>query len=497
MKKTLYIDSLAGRTKFALCEDGEMVEFRLERDSASKIVGNIYKGRVKNVVMGMEAAFVDIGLKRNGYLYMGDTLVDKEDLKEAEIKTGLSLREGDEVLVQVVKDEIGTKGARVTLNLSVPGRLLVYMPTIDYVGISKKITDEARRAELEAFVAKLAPKGSGFVVRTAAEHAEEGELRRDAERLVRMWRTIEKRAQRAPVPSVVHYESDLATRVIRDMYSEDIDEIITGTDELYRFFVEAVALFSNRKNVVKRYEGPRDMFWHFNLNRDIRRQMDRKVVMKNGSYLVIDRTEALTVIDVNTGRYVGTENLEETVVTTNLLAADEIARQLRLRNIGGIIVCDFIDMEREDHRRQVLERLEQAFREDRVRTNIVGMTGLGLVEITRKKTCKDNENLLLQECPYCKGAGRVPSNDFLCQQIRAELVDLFLNGTVEVVTLTVHPNLAETLYHSRELSNHIQTVWADKRIYVLPDPNLRVQDYRIMPSSQKIVTLPEHARLLY
>ena len=497
MKKILYVDSMPGRTRYALCEDGEMLEFSIERDSAKKIVGNIYKGRVKNVVAGMGAAFVDVGLARNGFLYMGETLVDKEDLRSAEISQGLNLKEGDTVMVQVVKDEIGTKGARVTTNISLPGRLLVFMPNIRYVGISKKITDESRRAELSEFVEKLCPKGAGFVVRTAAEHAQACEIEADAKRLVRQWRNIEKKFDRASVPEVVHTESDLASRIVRDLYSEDIEEIVTGNEKLFRFFEDALAGVTDRRNVVKLYQGERDMFAYYHLQERVGELLERKVVMKNGSYLIIDRTEALTVIDVNTGRYVGTDRLEETVLTTNLLAADEIARQLRLRNIGGIIVCDFIDMDREEHREAVLERLSQALREDRIKTNVVGMTGLGLVEITRKKTRNDNESILLQQCPYCKGAGRLPSDEYMVQKIRSELLDLFLDEKVQVALLYVHPAFAEMLYRSREVSEDVQTLWANRRIYLIPDEKLHIQEYRLMPSSQKIVTLPDHARMLY
>lgn len=497
MKKVLYIDSMPGRTRYALCEDGEMLEFSVERDSAKKIVGNIYKGRVKNVVMGMEAAFVDVGLERNGFLYMGETLVDKEDLRSAEITAGLNLKEGDTVMVQVVKDEIGTKGARVTMNVSLPGRLLVFMPTISYVGISKKITDEPRRNELSAQVTALCPKGTGFVVRTAAEHASASEIEADARRLIRQWRAIEKKFARAPVPSVVHAESNLASRIVRDLYSEDIAEIVTGDEKLFHFFEDALVGVTDRKNVVRLYEGDRDMFAHYRLQESIGKLLERKVVMKNGSYLIIDRTEALTVIDVNTGRYVGTDRLEETVLTTNLLAAEEIARQLRLRNIGGIIICDFIDMEQEEHRTAVLARLAETLKEDRIKTNVVGMTGLGLVEITRKKTRNDNDSILLQQCPYCKGAGRLPSNEFMTQKIRSELVDLFLDERIQVAMLTVHPSLAEVLYRSREVSEDIQTLWHDRRIYVIADEKMPIQEYRIMPSAQKIVTLPENAKMLY
>ena len=488
---------MPGRTRYALCEDGEMLEYSVERDNARKIVGNIFKGRIKNVVMGMEAAFVDIGIDRNGFLYMGETLVDKEVLRSAEITAGLNLKEGDVVMVQVVKDEIGSKGARVTMNISLPGRLLVFMPTISYVGISKKITDEARRAELLAQVSALCPKKTGFVVRTAAEHASKAEIEADAKLLIRQWRAIEKRYEQAPVPSVVHAESDLATRLVRDLYSEDIGEIVTGNEKLYRFFEDALAGVTDRKNVVRLYKGDRDMFAYYHLQDDIVKLLERKVVMKNGSYLIIDRTEALTVIDVNTGRYIGHDRLEETVLTTNLLAADEIARQLRLRNIGGIIVCDFIDMDRDEHRTAVLERLSQALKADRIKTNVVGMTGLGLVEITRKKTRNDNDSILLQQCPYCKGAGRLPSNEFITQKIRSELVDLFLDEHVLVAMLYVHPTLAEVLYRAREVSEDVQTLWKDRRIYVIPDEKMHIQDYRILPSSQKIVTLPDNAKMLY
>lgn len=497
MSKNLYISVFQKRARVALTEDGELIEFHVERGSWEKIVGNIYRGRVMNVLSGMQAAFVNIGLSKNAFLYLGERSAEREEIPFDENRT-LSVRTGDEVMVQVVKDECGSKGARVTTDISLPGRLLVLMPSVDYVGVSRKITDPAVRERLFDFVSRNKPVDMGFVVRTAAATASEQDIRADMDFLIQSWENIRSRYERADVAQAVHAEGDLIFRTMRDIYQEDIEHVYVNDRTAFEEVSAMIRRMTpGRKDVAVFFDQEEDIFDRFRLVPQIDRMLDKKVRLKNGAYLIIDKTEALTIIDINTGHYVGDSNLEETVFNTNILAAQEIAKQIRLRNIGGIIICDFIDMIEESHRDKVLEVLGRCLAKDRVRTSLLGMTGLGLVEITRKKTRNQISLVLQQQCPYCEGEGQISSNDYISYKIRADLLRHFLDPSITGAVVYVNPMLSDYFMRQRYFSNDVETRWSNRRIYIVNQPDRHPEKFEIRYMNTKIFDLPERAYLLY
>lgn len=494
--KRILIDVHPGSTKVCIVKDNLLEEFWVERKSINKLVGNIYKGKVMNVLPGMQAAFVNIGLERNAFLYAGDIVIDGEKLEGAE-QLKINLRAGDSVLCQVEKDQFGTKGARITTNITLPGRVLVYMPQIDYVGVSHKITDEKTKERLVRLAEEIKPEGCGVILRTQAQFCDEDELRAEMKELVTQWEKIKEDTLKKPAGTLVYKEQDLAIRAVRDMLA-DVDEVVINDEKLYREFKKSFPYVEKqRPDIFKFYNGAKDLLQNYDLSEQIDALLKRKVVLKNGAYLIIDRTEALTVIDVNTGKFVGNKNLEETVFETNRIAAIEIARQLRLRNIGGIVVIDFIDMEEPEHREKVLEVLGKELEKDRVKTSLVGLTALGLVELTRKKTRSMIETVMLQPCPYCNGDGYVYGDEHMIMKIRAAITQVFEGISAKAVVVTVAPSLFNKMFSLRYLEKECQTVWKDKRIYVIPDPSMHIEKYKIQSLNSAILDLPDNARMLY
>lgn len=494
--KRILIDVHPGSTKVCIVKDNLLEEFWVERKSINKLVGNIYKGKVMNVLPGMQAAFVNIGLERNAFLYAGDIVIDGEKLEGAE-QLKINLRAGDSVLCQVEKDQFGTKGARITTNITLPGRVLVYMPQIDYVGVSHKITDEKTKERLVKLAEEIKPEGCGVILRTQAQFCDEDELRAEMKELVSLWEKIKEDTLKKPAGTLVYKEQDLAIRAVRDMLA-DVDEVVINDEKLYKEFNKSFPYVEKlRPDIFKFYNGAKDLLQNYELSEQIDALLKRKVVLKNGAYLIIDRTEALTVIDVNTGKFVGNKNLEETVFETNKIAAVEIARQLRLRNIGGIVVIDFIDMEEPEHREKVLEVLGKELEKDRVKTSLVGLTALGLVELTRKKTRSMIETVMLQPCPYCNGDGYVYGDEHMIMKIRAAITQVFEGISAKAVVVTVAPSLFNKMFSLRYLEKECQTVWKDKRIYVIPDPAMHIEKYKIQTLNSAILDLPDNARMLY
>ena len=494
--KRILIDVHPGSTKVCIVKDNLLEEFWVERKSINKLVGNIYKGKVMNVLPGMQAAFVNIGLERNAFLYAGDIVIDGEKLEGAE-QLKINLRAGDSVLCQVEKDQFGTKGARITTNITLPGRVLVYMPQIDYVEVSHKITHEKTKERLVKLAEEIKPEGCGVILRTQAQFCDEDELRAEMKELVSLWEKIKEDTLKKPAGTLVYKEQDLAIRAVRDMLA-DVDEVVINDEKLYKEFKKSFPYVEKlRPDIFKFYNGAKDLLQNYELSEQIDALLKRKVVLKNGAYLIIDRTEALTVIDVNTGKFVGNKNLEETVFETNKIAAVEIARQLRLRNIGGIVVIDFIDMEEPEHREKVLEVLGKELEKDRVKTSLVGLTALGLVELTRKKTRSMIETVMLQPCPYCNGDGYVYGDEHMIMKIRAAITQVFEGISAKAVVVTVAPSLFNKMFSLRYLEKECQTVWKDKRIYVIPDPAMHIEKYKIQTLNSAILDLPDNARMLY
>ncbi|MDB4893868.1 MAG: ribonuclease [Firmicutes bacterium] len=442
-------------TRAVVLEDGELVEIFIERPVHQRVVGNIYNGKVENVLPGMQAAFVDIGLERNAFLYVDDALPGKAEVEGetvgAPAARALSIKEivrpAQEILVQVAKEPIGTKGARVTRHITLPGRFLVLMPHVDYIGVSRRIEDDKERERLKQLAAKVKPAGAGLIVRTVAEGADEEELGRDAAFLQRLWERIAARAKTAPAPSLLHRDLSLVHRIVRDWFDDTVDQFTIDNKDEYQRALEVLELHAPQlKDRVKLYtRTDQSLFDFHSIETEIDKALKKRVWLKSGGYIVIDQTEALTAIDVNTGKFVGTTNLADTVFKTNLEAAKEIARQLRLRDIGGIIIIDFIDMEILEHRQKVLRTLEEELRRDRTRANVLGLTQLGLVEMTRKKSRQNLDEALMRPCQYCDGRGKVLSEETMARRVRAEIRRILKQSSSEALLMEVHPPVAALL----------------------------------------------------
>ena len=415
--KTILLNVTPEEARVALTGDGHLLETAVERPSHSHLVGNIYKGRVQNVLPGMQAAFVDIGQKKNAFLYLGSD----EDRKNGGAREHFHI--GQAVMVQVVKDAVGTKGPRVATKLSLPGRNIVLMPTAAYIGMSRRIEDEEERARLHALAQELCPQGMGLIVRTAAIGQDRETLEADLRYLLRLWESLSARCGVLSAPALLYRDADLAVRVVRDLLTEEIDRFLVDDAETYRHVRDLVSYTSpSLAGRVEWYEGGTPLFRAYGAEEELETLTDREVELPSGGFLVIDRTEALTVIDVNTGKFVGSSNLSDTIYRANMEAAAEILRQLRLRDIGGIIVVDFIDMDEETQKESLLDFLRERAKLDRTKTNIIGITQLGLVEITRKKSRQNVESILYADCPCCHGSGRVESPETvairICRDIR-------------------------------------------------------------------------------
>jgi ribonuclease G len=406
-------------TRVAITAAGVVQELLIERAASRGLVGNIYAGRVARVLPGMQSAFVDIGLERAAFLHVADIW----DRKSTPIEQ--TLAEGQPVLVQVVKDPIGSKGARLSTQVSIAGRLLVYLPQDPHIGISQKIEDENGRAALRERLKELVPpdEKGGFIVRTLAGSASEDELRSDLAYLRQLWKAIHERSLGAEPPKLLYQDLSLAQRVLRDMVSGETARVVIDSRENFqKLSAFAGGYMPQVRERLEHYTGERPLFDLYNIEPEIERALSRRVDLKSGGTLVIDQTEAMTTIDVNTGGFVGSRNFDDTVFKTNLEAAQAIARQLRLRNLGGIIIVDFIDMESAEHRNAVLDELRRAIARDRTRVTLNGFTALGLVELTRKRTRESLAHVLCEPCPTCAGRGAVRTAHTVCYDILREIV---------------------------------------------------------------------------
>ena len=416
-------------TRVAIVENGALQEVSIERQRSRGIVGNIYKGRVNRVLPGMEAAFVDIGLEKAGFLHVSDIDYVDENANGEESGTRVAindlLHEGKNLLVQVVKDPMGTKGARLTTSISVPSRYLVYMPNSSTVGISVKIEDEVERERLKNLLETCRSENQlgGCIIRTAAEGVDEAELQRDISFLSKLWASLLESVDQVPAGSVIHEDLPLSIRTLRDMVGVDTTLVKVDSRETF----QKMTSFSTRyipdlPCKIEHYPGERPLFDLYNIDDELQRALARQVSLKSGGYLIIDQTEAMTTIDINTGAFVGHQNLEETIFKTNMEASQAIARQLRLRNLGGIIIIDFIDMEHEDHKRQVLKSLEKYLAKDHAKTQVCEVSPLGLVEMTRKRTRESLEHVLCEPCKTCHGRGSLKTTETVCYEIFREIL---------------------------------------------------------------------------
>ncbi len=429
MSEEILINVIPGETRVALLENGVLQELHIERTRRRGLVGNIYKGRISRVLPGMQAAFIDIGLERSAFLHAADIAKvacgghDGVDDAPADIR-GL-LHEGREVLVQVLKDPLGTKGARLTTHISIPSRYLVYLPGGKGCALSTRIEDEAERARLRELLQAFATAAGngGYIVRTAAEGAAAEALHADMLFLTRLWENIGAHAADTLPGKLVHEDQPLSIRILRDLCSSEVERVrVDAADTHARMSAFTTMFVPELAPRIEYYAGPRPIFDLYGIEEEIYRALERKVQLKSGGHLVIDQTEAMTAIDVNTGAYVGHRNLEETVFRTNLEAAQAIARQLRLRNLGGIIIIDFIDMAEEEHRQLVLQALRQALARDHAKTQVTGVSILGIVEMTRKRIRESLEHVLCMPCPTCQGRGSLKTPETVCYDIFREIL---------------------------------------------------------------------------
>jgi ribonuclease G len=518
MARQIVVNAGISETRVAVLDGGALTELFVERRHHRSIVGNIYKGVVTNVLPGMQAAFVDVGLAKDAFLYAGDFIAnlgeyermmlaedEEADLdldedtsangeggeraeappaRERRVITPIEdvLRKGQEILVQVSKESLGTKGARITSFISLPGRYLVYMPQVNHLGVSRRIHDAEERDRLRQLVRSLRPAGGGgFIVRTVGEGRGEAEFSVDVEFLVRLWQQVQARFAQAPPRSVLHEEGDLVFRVVRDLFAADVEEILIDGEEEHRRALEyANALVPALAHRVHLHAEGESVFEARGIEKEIEKAIRRRVWLKSGGYLVIDHTEALVSIDVNTGKYVGKRDLDETILKINLEAVGEIVRQIRLRDLGGIIIIDFIDMDHEDHRGQVFRALKRALGDDKSRTNVLEISELGLVEMTRKRVRQSLHSLLMQSCPTCKGTGVVKSAAALTAEIYRKIQVAIRDISGQEVLIRVHPDLAAYLQEEEAEGLEILQRRIQRKVTVQGAQGLHKDEYEII-----------------
>ncbi|MCL6591255.1 MAG: Rne/Rng family ribonuclease [Firmicutes bacterium] len=490
MVKEILVNVGINEIRVALIEDGTLVEFSIESSDEQRRAGNIYRGRVKNVLPGMQAAFIDIGEEKNAFLYKDDVIpkdIESDSLEELKnLSITDLLREDQEILVQMIKEPIGTKGARVVTQITLPGRYLVLIPSVDYVGVSRRIEDEGERERLKNLVSKFKTPGIGLIIRTAAQEVELPELQNDYEFLLNVWKKIQKKAKKGSCPSLVYRDHDLLYRVLRDYLSKDIHRLLIDENEAYLKALELVqSLAPSLKNKIQHYNEKIALFDAFNIESQLEKAMRRKVWLDSGAYLVFDQTEALSVIDVNTGKFTGSVSLEDTVFQTNLSAVSEIARQIRLRNLAGIIIIDFIDMVSDAERAQVIEQLKAQFERDKIKANILGFTSLGLLELTRKKVKQSLREILQTECEHCEGSGYKVSLDNLAHRAVRAIQQIAQRTPEPALLLGVNPQVGSLLIGPGGVNLEKTEKNLNKVIFIKGQDYLSLDQVRLLASGDK------------
>lgn len=484
MEKKIIIHAEEEVTQIAITEDRQLVELTIEHEDEQRIVGNIYKGKVSNVLAGMQSAFVDIGAEKDVFLHVGDIEAVMDGTEGADRAEPPQIQDvleiGQEIVIQIMKDPIGTKGARGTTYLTLPGRYVVLLPSERHVGVSKKIEDAAQRDRLKLLGESICPKDVGLIVRTVAVGRTDDEVAADVRFLYSLWQKIQHRIGKAGVPALIHNELSITLKVARDLYTTGVTEITIDDPVQYDRLVEFFgAVMPGEKGIVRRHTEPVNIFEKHGINRAIEKLLQPKVWLDCGGYLIIQKTEALTAIDVNTGKFTGVANLEATVFKTNMEAATEVGRQVRLRDIGGIIIVDFIDMERPEHKEQVLAALHASFATDRAKINLSGITEFGLVEITRRRVGKSLMEVLQQPCDYCQGTGRVLASNFISKKAREEIYKIARVTDSARILVTVHPEVARALAGEEEERLHRLEGRIRKAITLEPNDRYHVEEIKI------------------
>jgi ribonuclease G len=584
MPSELVINATLPEIRVALLEDGEISDLSIEYEKNKSIVGNVYKGRIVRVLPGMQAAFVDIGLERAAFLYVGDIVYDAEDDEEEEDAAPVSaanmtvenaeageeegsgesvdfetsdiiaeknigdleeidskkvpaegpeegsegldaealegedeepaqrmasapdrsrqnrsrqrrskprssrprlniqdvVKEGQDVVVQVAKEPMGTKGARLTCHISLPGRHVVLMPTVDHVGVSRKIASSEERRRLRSIVDELRPEGMGIIVRTVAAEQTNEQLTNEINYLLNLWASIKKKTETQKAPYCLNEDLNVVLKTVRDYFTDDIHRLVVDSPRVFSYVVEFAEQFApHLVNRVVKYTGKDPIFDAYGIESEITRALNRKVWLKSGGYLIVDQTEALTVIDVNTGKFIGKKNLEETILKTNMEAVKEVAYQLRLRNVGGIIIIDLIDMEKSSHREKVYRALEDALKKDKAKTNILRISELGLIQMTRKRTRESLNHVLCEPCPYCYGKGFTKNLRTVCYDIFRELERAALEGGTVGARVVAHPEVVDTLFQDeRDTLDRLEERFGMK-VSIQGDQTLHIEDFKV------------------
>lgn len=503
IKKEIIINAESLETRVAVLEEGKMEDFSIERTGEDRIVGSIFKGRIQNLEDGLQAAFIDIGLKKNAFIHYWDMF--PEDTARLEAEEGIenvrrSVRKkkfapgemakqypiGSEIVVQVTKGAIGTKGPRVTASLSIPGRYLVMMPGTRLKGVSRKIEDAKERERLKKILARIpSPGGNGLIVRTAGSGARKVSFVRDIRALSEIWKDIEYGMRETPAPCRLYQEPDLVERVVRDALTEDIDRIVVDSKQECDRIKAIVSKYARRtRSRIQSYDGDAPIFEHFDVERQLDNAFGRKVWLKGGGYLIFDETEALVAIDVNTGRHKGGQSQEESIVQVNIEAADEIARQLRLRNVGGLVVCDFIDMKQKKHQNAVYKTLKDALRRDKARTNVLPISQLGLLEMTRQRQEESIRSSTYMNCPYCEGRGKVKSALTMSVEIQRRIAEVMRRKKASTahpvpVKITINPTVLDRLRNEDEQILVDMEEKLHGHLTFMSNPNMHVEEFTI------------------
>ena len=512
IKREIIVNAESLETRVAVMEDGHLEEFAIERPTEERIVGSIFKGRIQNIEDGLQAAFVDIGLKKNAFIHFWDMI--PEDAARLEAEEGVAANRprkkktqpgemakqfppGSEIIVQVTKGPIGTKGSRVTANLSTPGRYLVMMPGSKLKGVSRKIEGEKERARLKKALARLPiPSSVGLIIRTSAEGVRASSLARDLRGLLDIWQKIEDGIKNQSAPCCLYHEPDLVERVVRDSLTAEIDRIVIDSRAVFERIRDMTSRISRRvKNRVKLYDGAAPIFEHFEVEKQLESAFRRKVWLKSGGYLIFDETEALVAIDVNTGRHKGGQNQEESILQVNTEAAGEVARQLRLRNIGGLVVIDFIDMKSRKNQAAVYKTLKEALQKDKARTNVLPVSQLGLVEMTRQRMEESLRAANYADCPYCHGRGKVLSTLSMSVRIQRRILEVIKKnqhrGEIPL-RIAINPMIMERLRKEDEQVLIDLEKRGHTQLTFVSDVNLHVEDFRITHRQTGEVFYEEH-----
>ncbi|MDH5298512.1 MAG: Rne/Rng family ribonuclease [Desulfobulbaceae bacterium] len=506
MASDLIINATEYEVRIALVENGHLVELYLERPTEKGLVGNVYKGKVVRVLPGMQAAFVDIGLDRTGFLYVDDVHVGSGDIERRvggcecgqpdcncdtmstdaldRRKPGMNiddlLTEGQEVLVQISKEPMGTKGARLTCHITLPCRNLVFMPMTDHIGISRKIENEEIRQQLRDDIEALRPAGTGYIVRTMAEDATREELEADMEFLLHVWDEIQDMNSKVAPGSLVYEDLDITLRSVRDLFTPEVSRVVVDHVKTFQRVSRFINVFApNLQDKVQLYQEEVPLFDAYGIETDVSRALEKKIWLRCGGYIFIESTEALTVIDVNTGRYVGKKGLEETIFKTNMEAVKEIAYQVRLRNIGGIIIIDFIDMEEEAHREEVFRAIKEAVKKDKSRINILRVSEFGLVQMTRKRSREDLSRMMCEPCHYCDGEGMHKSRRTICYEIFRKISRNALKMPGASLTIKVHPLVAGMMLKEEAATIERLENEVHKRLTIVSTKDFHIERYEI------------------